>query len=128
MRKSLLAVLLAVILLLSITTALAADSATLSIVPDQTEITTDGSATKITYTVTVTPPQGQEIGVFSFRLKPSGNMTLPDSFKVDGERVISYGSPELEYDQNEGTGVFNTYEYTLPATFSPQSALRKETA
>lgn len=109
--------LIAILLILSIVPMLAADSATLSIVPDQTEITTDGSATKITYTVTVTPPQGQEIGVFSFRLKPSGNMTLPDSFKVDGERVISYGSPELEYDQNEGTGVFNTYEYTPSGNF-----------
>ena len=60
MRKSLLAVLFAVILLLSVTTVLAADSAMLSIVPEQTKVVADGGETHITYTITVLPhPRGR---------------------------------------------------------------------
>ena len=95
----------------------AADTALLTIAPDKTELTADGGELSVTYAITVTPPAGREIGVFGFRLKPSGDMTLPERFKVGDQRVITYDSPELEYDQNEGTGVFRTYEYTPESRF-----------
>lgn len=44
-------------------------------------------------------------------------MTLPKSFKVDGERVITYESLDLEYDINTDKGVFRTYEYTPGSCF-----------
>lgn len=109
---------LAVCLLLSVTvTAAAADTATLTITPDRTEITSDGSATKITYTITVTPPAGKEIGVFSFRLRPSGQMVLPQTFSENGETVITYADSGLRYDVTTGAGVFRTYEYTPESAF-----------
>lgn len=118
MRRLSLSIMLCIVLLFSLLVpVVAADTATLTIEPDKTQVTMDGTETKITYTITVTPPAGKEIGVFSFRLKPSGDMTLPQSFRIDGEKVISYNTPELEYDQNEGTGVFRTFEYTPDSNF-----------
>lgn len=116
--RTLMTVCLAVTLLLStVVCAAAADTATLTIKPDRTEITSDGGATKITYTVTVTPPAGKEIGVFSFRLRPSGQMQLPQSFTENGEKVITYADNGLEYNVTDGTGVFRTYEYTPESAF-----------
>ena len=100
MRKLICAVLSVLLLLGTVATAWAEDTATLTITPDKTEVTADGNDIQVVFTVTVAPPQGKELGVFSFRLKPSGTMTLPKSFKVDGERVITYESLDLEYDIN----------------------------
>ena len=78
--------------------ALAADEAVLTITPSVTEAEAGDSETRIDYTITVTPPEGRAIGVFSFRLKPSGGMTLPEKFKVDGRQVIQYAKNGLRYD------------------------------
>lgn len=107
----------AFMLLAAITTAGAEDAATLTITPDRTEIHSDGAAVEITYTVSVAPPVGKEIGVFSFRLLPSGQMTLPESFRVNGEKVISYLNDDLAYNANTDEGVFHTFEYTPKAAF-----------
>ena len=117
MRKLICAVLSVLLLLGTVATAWAEDTATLTITPDKTEVTADGNDIQVVFTVTVAPPQGKELGVFSFRLKPSGTMTLPKSFKVDGERVITYESLDLEYDINTDKGVFRTYEYTPGSCF-----------
>ena len=119
MRKSICGVFACAALLCSlIVTAMAGDTAVLTITPDQTQITADGGDIKITYTITVTPPAGKEIGVFSFRLRPSGNMELPDSFKnASGEKEINYEPNDLPYDVSEETGVFRTYEYTPESNF-----------
>ena len=117
MRKLICAALSVLLLLGAVATAWAEDTATLTITPDKTEVTADGNDIQVVFTVTVAPPQGKELGVFSFRLKPSGTMTLPKSFKVDGERVITYESLDLEYDINTGKGVFRTYEYTPGSCF-----------
>lgn len=116
-RKLICAVLSVLLLLGAVATAWAEDTATLTITPDKTEVTADGNDIQVVFTVTVAPPQGKELGVFSFRLKPSGTMTLPKSFKVDGERVITYESLDLEYDINTDKGVFRTYEYTPGSCF-----------
>lgn len=116
-KRTMWAVFLALALLLcTAATAWAADAATLTITPEKTETAADGS-TKITYSITVTPPEGKAIGVFSFRLKPSGQMTLPQKFKVDGQEVITYADSGLAYDGNTGKGVFHTYEYTPKSNF-----------
>lgn len=116
-RKLICAVLSVLLLLGAVVMAWAEDTATLTITPDKTEVTADGNDIQVVFTVTVAPPQGKELGVFSFRLKPSGTMTLPKSFKVDGERVITYESLDLEYDINTDKGVFRTYEYTPGSCF-----------
>lgn len=117
MRKLICAALSVLLLLGAVVVAWAEDTATLTITPDKTEVTADGNDIQVVFTVTVAPPQGKELGVFSFRLKPSGTMTLPKSFKVDGERVITYESLDLEYDINTDKGVFRTYEYTPGSCF-----------
>lgn len=117
MRKLICAILSGLLLLGTAVTAWAEDTATLTITPDKTEVTADGSAVQVKFTVTVSPPEGKELGVFSFRLKPSGDMTLPGSFKENGEAVITYAKNTLPYDVTTGKGVFRTYEYTPGSCF-----------
>ena len=93
-------------------TALAAGTATLTIAPDITTARVSGSGIKVVYTISVTPPKGQEIGVFSFRLKAPDGMTLPTRFKEGSEEVIQYAKNDLPYNAITETGVFKTYEYT----------------
>lgn len=116
-RKLICAILSVAVLTGAVVTAWADGTATLTITPDKTRVTADGSAVKVKFTVTVTPPKGGELGVFSFRLKPSGSMTLPASFKEDGEAVIAYAANDLPYDVTTGKGVFRTYEYTPGSCF-----------
>lgn len=117
-HNSIIGVLAAAFLLLAaVTTAGAEDAATLTITPDRTEIHSDGTAVEITYTVSVAPPAGREIGVFSFRLLPSGQMTLPEKTVVDGRRLVQYLPNGLPYDPGTGEGVFQTYEYTAASRF-----------
>lgn len=117
MRKLICAILSVILLLGAVATAWAEDTATLTITPDKTEVTANGSAVQVKFTITVTPPEGRELGVFSFRLKPSGGMTLPGSFKENGEAVIAYAVNDLPYDVTTGKGVFRTYEYTPGSCF-----------
>lgn len=116
-RKLICAILSVILLLGTVATAWAEDTATLTITPDKTEVTADGNAVKVKFTVTVSPPEGKELGVFSFRLKPSGDMTLPERFKENGEAVITYAVNDLPYDVTTGKGVFRTYEYTPGSYF-----------
>lgn len=116
-RKLICAILSVILLLGTVATAWAEDTATLTITPDKTEVTANGSAVQVKFTITVTPPEGRELGVFSFRLKPSGGMTLPGSFKENGEAVITYAVNDLPYDVTTGKGVFRTYEYTPGSCF-----------
>ena len=116
-RKLICAILSGLLLLGTVATAWAEDTATLTITPDKTEVTANGSAVQVKFTVTVSPPEGKELGVFSFRLKPSGDMTLPGSFKENGEAVIVYAVNDLPYDVTTGKGVFRTYEYTPGSCF-----------
>ena len=116
-RKLICAILSVILLLGTVATAWAEDTATLTITPDKTEVTANGSAVQVKFTITVTPPEGRELGVFSFRLKPSGGMTLPERFKENGEAVITYAVNDLPYDVTTGKGVFRTYEYTPGSCF-----------
>ena len=116
-RKLICAILSVILLLGTVATAWAEDTATLTITPDKTEVMSNGSAVQVKFTITVTPPEGRELGVFSFRLKPSGGMTLPGGFKENGEAVITYAVNDLPYDVTTGKGVFRTYEYTPGSCF-----------
>ena len=115
--RKLICAILSVMLLGTVVTAWAEDTATLTITPDKTEVTANGSAVQVKFTITVTPPEGRELGVFSFRLKPSGGMTLPERFKENGEAAITYAVNDLPYDVTTGKGVFRTYEYTPGSCF-----------
>ena len=66
-RKLICAILSVILLLGTVATAWAEDTATLTITPDKTEVTANGSAVQVKFTITVTPPEGRELGVFSFR-------------------------------------------------------------
>ena len=49
-------------------------TAKLTITPTETKVS--GDTATVTYSVTVTPPEGKALGVFSVQLQPSVGMTL----------------------------------------------------
>ena len=112
--KRIITLVLTLAALLVLTVTACADTipgtAKLTITPTDTKVS--GDTATVTYSVTVTPPEGKELGVFSVQLQPSDGMTLPRKFTVDGKKVITYGDGKLEYDEVEKTGYFATYEYT----------------
>mgnify|MGYP002562452283 CR=1 FL=1 len=112
--KRIITLVLTLAALLALTVTACADTipgtAKLTITPTDTKVS--GDTATVTYSVTVTPPEGKELGVFSVQLQPSDGMTLPRKFTVDGKKVITYGDGKLEYDEVEKTGYFATYEYT----------------
>lgn len=112
--KRIITLVLSLAALLVLTVTACADTipgtAKLTITPTDTKVS--GDTATVTYSVTVTPPEGKELGVFSVQLQPSDGMTLPRKFTVDGKKVITYGDGKLEYDEVEKTGYFATYEYT----------------
>ena len=81
-----------------------------TITPSDTRVS--GNTATVTYTITVTPPQGQQLGVFSVQLQPSQGLTLATNFYADGQAVITYGDSKLDYDEVSETGIFATYGYT----------------
>lgn len=95
------------------TTALAEDTATLTITPDKTEVRTSGEPVTVTYTFRVSPPPGQEIGVFSIRLLPPEGMQLPDGSRAEQIWV----NEELLYSNYNRGGVFRTFEYSPQSRF-----------
>lgn len=102
-------------LLLALLTATAwADTipgtAKLTITPTDTKV--NGDTATVTYSVTVTPPEGKELGVFSIQFQPSDGMTLAKEFNAGGQKTITYGDGKMKYDNETGTGIFATYAYT----------------
>ena len=107
-----LALTLAALLLLAVTAC--ADTlpgtATCTITPTDTQIS--GDTATVTYSVTVTPPQGKELGVFSVQLQPSDGMTLARTWDdADGNHLIDYVD-NLRYNDSTRKGIFATYGYT----------------
>ncbi len=85
-------------------------TATCTITPADTQIS--GDTATVTYSVTVTPPEGKELGVFSVQLQPSEGMTIAKNWKdSSGKRVISV-IDDLSFNKYQPDGVFATYEYT----------------
>lgn len=118
MQKRICDLLVSLLLICAVSvTAFAADTATLTIEPEQTELTADGQELKVTYTITVTPPQGKELGVFSFRLLPPQGMTLPEEYFAGDVQLIDLPETGLRYNSGTGKGVFQTYEYTPESRF-----------
>ncbi len=100
-------------LLLALLTATAwADTipgtAKLTITPTDTKV--NGDTATVTYSVTVTPPEGKELGVFSIQFQPSDGMTL-----TQDDKKITLGDGNLTYDAGSKTGIFATYGY-VPET------------
>lgn len=96
-----------------VTTAWAEDTATLTITADKAEVSASGEPVAVTYTFRVTPPAGQEIGVFSIRLLPPEEMALPGG--DDGEQI--WVNEALLYSNFNRSGVFRTFEYTPESRF-----------
>ena len=89
---------------------------TLTITPSITSAEAGADAIEVTYTIKVTPPEGKKVGGFSFKLSAPEGMSLPTKFKDGGATKIAYlNKSELEYSQEEETGIFENYSYT-PST------------
>ena len=85
-------------------------TAKLTITP--TDLKVSGDTATVTYELTVTPPEGKELGVFSIQLQPSEGLELAENFSSGNEKNITYGDGKLEYDEVSKTGIFAIYAYT----------------
>ncbi|HPR94433.1 MAG TPA: S-layer homology domain-containing protein [Syntrophomonadaceae bacterium] len=88
-------------------------TATLTITPSQSEIDVTTGSVDVIYTLKVTPPAGQHIGVFSFDLKAPVGMTLSTT-KVSTKNGDGYWINNALFfheDFNPG-GIFATFSYT----------------
>lgn len=85
-------------------------TAKLTITPTEPKVS--GDTATVTYELTVTPPEGKELGVFSIQLQPSEGMELAENFSSGNERTITYGDGKLKYDEVSKTGIFAIYAYT----------------
>lgn len=107
--KRIITALLTALLLAALAVTACADTipgtAQLTIAPTETKI--NGDTATVTYAVTVTPPEGKELGVFSIQLQPSDGMTLAQDSKG-----ITFGDGNLTYNAATGKGIFATYGYT----------------
>lgn len=103
---------LAAALLLAVTAFAATlpGTAKCTITPSDTRVS--GNTATVTYTITVTPPQGQQLGVFSVQLQPSQGLTLATSWDdANGNHLIDYVD-DLLYNDSTRQGIFATYGYT----------------
>ena len=107
-KRLLLALTAALLLTLLTITAYAGTipgTAKLTITPTETKVS--GDTATVTYSVTVTPPEGKALGVFSVQLRPSEGMTL-----AQDASGLTYGDGSLAYSAIRGTGIFEMYGYT----------------
>lgn len=73
---------------------------------------TSGDTVTVTYSITVAPPEGKELGVFSVQLQPSDGMVLASDWTdSEGNRIIDYVD-NLAFNEFRPDGVFATYGYT----------------
>ena len=121
MKRRYLSILLVLTMIFSITGgfampakgALLPHTATLTITPSQSEIDVTSGSVDVIYTLKVTPPAGQHIGVFSFDLKAPAGMTLSTT-KVSTKNGDGYWINNALFfheDFNPG-GIFATFSYT----------------
>lgn len=80
-------------------------TAKLTITPTETKVS--GDTATVTYSVTVTPPEGKALGVFSVQLQPSVGMTL-----AQDASGITMGDGSLSYSPATEKGIFDLYGYT----------------
>ena len=114
MTKSLLLALTAALLLALLTVTAYAGTipgtAKLTIAPTETKVS--GDTATVTYSVTVTPPEGKELGVFSVQLRPSEGMTL-----AQDASGLTYGDGSLAYSPSTEKGIFELYGYTASTCY-----------
>lgn len=107
--KRIITLVLTLAALLVLTVTACADTipgtAKLTITPTDTKVS--GDTATVTYSVTVTPPEGKELGVFSVQLQPSDGMTL-----TQDTSGITYGDGSLSYSPATRKGIFEIYGYT----------------
>lgn len=88
-------------------------TATLTITPSQSEIDVTTGSVDVIYTLKVTPPAGQHIGVFSFDLKAPEGMTLSKTFTDTRDGDGYWLNSSLSYHPTfNKTGIFETFSYT----------------
>ncbi|NLB51370.1 MAG: hypothetical protein GX808_00305, partial [Syntrophomonadaceae bacterium] len=121
MKRRYLSILLVLTMIFSVTGgfampakgALMPHTATLTITPSQSEIDATTGSVDVIYTLKVTPPAGQHIGVFSFDLKAPAGMALSetdtDTKGGDGYWLNSSLSYHPTFNK---TGIFETFSYT----------------
>ena len=107
-KRLMLALTTALLLTLLMVTAYAGTipgTAKLTITPTETKVS--GDTATVTYSVTVTPPEGKALGVFSVQLQPSVGMTL-----TQDASGITMGDGSLSYSPATEKGIFDLYGYT----------------
>lgn len=123
--KRIITLVLTLAALLVLTVTACADTipgtAKLTITPTDTKVS--GDTATVTYSVTVTPPEGKELGVFSVQLQPSDGMTLAKDFYANGKQVITYGDGKLSYSEVKQTGYFATVGTTPERRMSKEATI-----
>ena len=127
--KRIITLVLTLAALLVLTVTACADTipgtAKLTITPTDTKVS--GDTATVTYSVTVTPPEGKELGVFSVQLQPSDGMTL-----TQDTSGITYGDGSLSYSPATKKGIFEIYGYTAKTGYfaavgtTPERRMSKE--
>lgn len=127
--KRIITLVLTLAALLALTVTACADTipgtAKLTITPTDTKVS--GDTATVTYSVTVTPPEGKELGVFSVQLQPSDGMTL-----TQDTSGITYGDGSLSYSPATKKGIFEIYGYTAKTGYfaavgtTPERRMSKE--
>ena len=115
--KRIISLLLSVAMILSFAVfpaSAAGEDVTLKITPDKTTIDTSAGDVVVEYTISVEVKDSSvKIGGMQFGLNPPSGMTLPTKFKDGSNTLISYiNKPEWQYNSEEETGIFQTFEYT----------------
>lgn len=123
--KRIITLVLTLAALLVLTVTACADTipgtAKLTITPTDTKVS--GDTATVTYSVTVTPPEGKELGVFSVQLQPSDGMTLAKDFYANGKQVITYGDGKLSYSEVKQTGYFAAVGTTPERRMSKEATI-----
>ena len=127
--KRIITLVLTLAALLALTVTACADTipgtAKLTITPTDTKVS--GDTATVTYSVTVTPPEGKELGVFSVQLQPSDGMTL-----TQDTSGITYGDGSLSYSPATKRGIFEIFGYTAKTGYfaavgtTPERRMSKE--
>ena len=116
-----LALTLAALLLLTVTACADTIPGTAKLTITPTDTTVSGDTATVTYSVTVTPPEGKELGVFSIQLQPSDGMTL-----AQDKSGITYGDGSLSYSPSTGKGIFEIYGYTAKTGYFAAAGTTEE--
>lgn len=89
-------------------------NATITVTPSITSVKAGTEPIEVTYTVTVTPPEGKSVGAFQFYLSAPEGMTLATEMTDEETGIEGYMvNASLYYHKTYSkNGIFETFDYT----------------